>query len=71
MGDYASYYDSWRRAYCAVESEIDMCIKGLYKVKEYSQAYDRDEQTIKSLTSERWFKERIFDKYLWFNAGNG
>ena len=48
-----------------------MCIKGLYKVKEYSQAYDRDEQTIKSLTSERWFKERIFDKYLWFNAGNG
>ncbi|ELI5413155.1 hypothetical protein RRJ79_004541 [Vibrio parahaemolyticus] len=71
VGDYASYYDAWSRAYCAVESEIDMSVKGLYKVKEYSQAYNRDEQTIKSLTSERWFKERIFDKYLWFNAGNG
>ena len=33
VGDYASYYDSWSRAYCAVESEIDMSVKGLYKVK--------------------------------------
>ncbi|MEW7864658.1 hypothetical protein [Aeromonas diversa] len=70
VGDYASYYDAWNSAYSEAESIIDASTKGLFKVKEYSQAYDREEQAIKTLTSERWFKERVFDKYLWFNAGN-
>ncbi|ULN67218.1 hypothetical protein MID13_19105 [Vibrio gigantis] len=70
-GDYASYYHAWNSAYSEVESDIDMAAKDLYKVKEYSQAFDYKDQCIRALTSEHWFKERIFDKYLWFNAGNG
>lgn len=33
-------------------------------------AHDEDEQEISDVVSSLWFQERVFDKFLWFNADN-
>ena len=71
IGDYSSYYAAWLNAFSLAEPDIKEALLDLYKVKKYSQAAEYDDLAIIKLTSNRWFRERVFDKFLWFNAGNG
>jgi len=34
-------------------------------------AAEESDKDIEALVCQRWFMERVFDKYLWFNAAGG
>lgn len=53
------------------EEQIRKACEGLVKVKRYSMAAEESDKDIEALVCQRWFMERVFDKYLWFNAAGG
>lgn len=64
--DLSAYYSAWRTRFNAVADDIDLACDSLQDVLEYSvnpqlatASYVRD------LSSRQWFKERVFDNYLW------
>jgi len=69
-GNYKSYQKAWLNEFDKVEQTISLAAAELHTVKQYSQAYSCTDDLIIKFTSERWFRERVFDKYLWFLAGN-
>lgn len=68
-GDYREYRRQWLLAYSAHEPQILEACAGLAAVKDFSMAYEWSSVGIEAIASSRWFQERVFDKYLWFNAG--
>ena len=66
---YDVYRKCWLEAFSDDLPEIKKACEGLYKVKSYSLACDESDKDIINVTQSRWFQERVFDKYLWFNAG--
>lgn len=67
-GDYTAFRSAWRKEFFKNKKQISACCESLYKVKNYSLAYDIHDEKIKKLTSKKWFHERVFDKYLWENG---
>ncbi|WP_281647374.1 hypothetical protein [Parendozoicomonas sp. Alg238-R29] len=68
LGEYKNYRDAWLTEFEKVLPTIKECCSELVSVKKFTQAYELSDSEISSLTSEPWFHERVFDKYLWFNA---
>lgn len=68
---YDVYYEKWLLAFSDHEEQIKKSCSGLIKVKKYSMAAEESDEYIVALVSQRWFRERVFDKYLWFNADGG
>jgi hypothetical protein len=68
---YASFRESWLKAFCEKEQEIKLSCTDLHTVKEYSHANSATDSEILWLVSETWFHERVFDKYLWFYGNVG
>jgi len=66
VGDLDSYYNCWRKKFEVHSEEISNACERLYKMSKY--AVDQDIGTkdyIQNISSEQWFKERVFDIYLW------
>lgn len=68
-GSYESYRSQWLSAYNNYEIRIKDACKNLYQVKQYTHAHGIEDAEIIDISSSRWFRERVFDKFLWFNAG--
>jgi len=68
---YDIYCEKWLLAFNDNERQIRKSCSGLIKVKKYSMAAEESDEKLEALVSQRWFMERVFDKYLWFNAGGG
>jgi len=68
-GGYGEYRKKWLAAFQEHEVRIQSACAGLVAVRKYTHAHEESEKAISDLCSSRWFKERVFDKYLWFNAG--
>lgn len=69
-GGYKEYREQWIAAFNDNENKISSACSKLENVKEYSLAFEYSKKDIKELSKSRWFKERVFDKYLWFNSNN-
>ncbi|MGO2234126.1 MAG: hypothetical protein ACTH5B_08615 [Marinomonas sp.] len=68
---YASFRESWLRAFYEKEKEIKLSCVDLHNVKKYSHANTATDKEIQQLVTETWFHERVFDKYLWFYGSGG
>jgi len=70
-GGYHEYRRQWLVAYSDHEAEIREACTGLASVKDYTMARDWSPDEVVAIAGSRWFQERVFDKYLWFNAAGG
>ncbi|CAN1600807.1 hypothetical protein LOY35_13980 [Pseudomonas sp. B21-028] len=68
--DYEGYRKQWLVAFADYRVEIEEACTALVSVKDFSMAFDSDAKEIESIAASLWFQERVFDKYLWFNADN-
>jgi hypothetical protein len=66
--DYAGYRREWRKQFSKREAVIREACADLERVKEFSLADWLPEENFRELTGARWFHERVFDKFLWWNA---
>jgi len=66
--NYEKFSAAWLSAYGDYSNEINRICKDLHKSKEYTRAHEYSDKEVKLITATDWFKERVFDKYLWFNA---
>ncbi len=65
-GDIDAYYSRWREQFNLSCNEIDAACATLPRVHEYSVAPDlATPRYIEGIASQPWFKERVFDVYLW------
>lgn len=63
--NYEQYCDAWRTAYKESEEEINRAVKRLSKVRMFTPGERFSRETLLLLVNQRWFKERVFDIYLW------
>lgn len=69
-GDLRSFFDRWRKEYIVNEKEIDAACKKLPDLTRYVLNQDIGNRGyIEEICDKPWFKERVFDVYLW-NKGN-
>jgi hypothetical protein len=66
-GDYKSYCETWESQYEPRSSEISRAANGLVNLmpREYTAAPSLTDAQLLKLVSANWFRERVFDIYLW------
>ncbi|PKO37723.1 MAG: hypothetical protein CVU33_11640 [Betaproteobacteria bacterium HGW-Betaproteobacteria-6] len=69
--DYAEYSAAWRSEYAAVESEIEYAASQLPKGRIFMPSCRLTDRELLQLAKMPWFKERVFDIYLWEVGGDG
>jgi hypothetical protein len=67
-GDYSGYRREWRNQFAKREAVIRSACSELIQVRKFSLAHMISDAPFTELTSSTWFRERVFDKYLWRNA---
>ncbi|WP_121458134.1 hypothetical protein [Azonexus fungiphilus] len=67
---YHEYRRQWLAAYADNEERIRVACSGLPSVKDYTMASEWTSDEVAAIAGSRWFQERVFDKYLWFNAAS-
>ncbi len=69
-GDLHEFYTQWKEGFHSHLEEIESACRSLKKVKDYYvNPVIATEDYVDSLVSQRWFKERVFDVYLWHLGG--
>lgn len=68
-GYYEPYLNEWRRQFRQYEEAIANACADVVRIKDYSFADCMPDDALAALTTNRWFRERVFDKYLWNNGG--
>jgi hypothetical protein len=66
--DYADYRKEWHRQFAKQEHLLRSACFDLIRVKEFSRARDIADDALRGLATSRWFIERVFDTFLWWNA---
>jgi hypothetical protein len=69
-GHYTGYREQWLSAFSDHYAEIEEACAALIDAQAFSMAFESSEKELTRVTTSLWFKERVFDKYLWFNADN-
>jgi len=64
-GDYAEYCKSWRGEFRAHREQIESAISKLTALQSFLPAPQPTSRRIGALVNNQWFKERVFDIYLW------
>jgi hypothetical protein len=64
-GDYATFCDRWLESFREHRPKIEAVCTSLTKMCRYSIDPDTAEKYIASVSSKRWFQNRVFDIYLW------
>jgi hypothetical protein len=65
------YYEKWLKNFDKCEDQIKQACAKLSNLHLYTVNYEMErEEYIKSISSERWFHERVFDIYLWNKGKN-
>lgn len=67
--NYAEYYGSWRTEYSKHESKICEAVERLPKVRNLMPDWPLSDKQLLDLVTNPWFKERVFDTYLWEIGG--
>jgi len=65
--DYGGYLKDWRRQFAESADAIRAACAELIRVRDFL-ADGMSENEFIDTTSSRWFHERVFDKYLWWNG---
>jgi hypothetical protein len=69
-GSIEEYYRRWREQFKPREQEIRDACASLHKVHEYTKNPEiATPQHIAKVAAKRWFRERVFDVYLWDQGG--
>src|SRR5215470_9199346 len=70
-GDLDAYISRWREEFIQYEQQIRDACASLERVYEFTKNPDvTTRRYIRELTARRWFRERVFDVYLWHRAAN-
>jgi hypothetical protein len=69
QGNYPAYRREWLSRFAEREQEIRDACADLTAVKAFTLASEMQDDDLCALMSERWFRERVFDKFLWWNGG--
>jgi len=65
-GDIEEYYKLWHEEFTRCEQEIRDACASLHRVHEYTKIPEMPTpQDIAKIAAHRWFRERVFDAYLW------
>lgn len=67
--DYQGYRREWLRQFADCEQSIRTACAELIRVKGFSLASASSDEEVARLVGNRWFHERVFDKYLWKAGG--
>jgi hypothetical protein len=67
--DYADYRNAWQSEFTKRASAVEAACNELARVRDFSLANSIDHKTFVDWSSSQWFHERVFDKFLWWNAG--
>ena len=67
-GEYRPYRKEWRQQFAEREAQIREACEELQLARGFSRAEVTSDE-LAELTATPWFRERVFDKYLWANAG--
>lgn len=70
VNNYEEYRNQWLTAFSDNSEKIEEACAALMTVRDFSMAFERSTEEVVSVTTSIWFQERVFDKYLWFNADN-
>lgn len=68
-GDYTAFDNAFSEQYSACEEHIVEACSKLKNILSYSVGPKMGQDEIENIVSKRWFRERVFDIYLW-NQGN-
>lgn len=68
--NYEGYRTQWLAAFSDHRVRIEEACAALVNVQDFSMAFESSAEEIALLVNSPWFQERVFDKYLWFNADN-
>lgn len=68
--NYEGYREQWLSAFSDNSKKIKEACAALTIVRDFSMAFESSAEEVESVTTSIWFQERVFDKYLWFNADN-
>lgn len=68
-GDYRRYVETWRTHYGNLERRIEIAVAKLPAVREFIPSNRPSAGELGILAHEAWFKERVFDIFLWEVGG--
>ncbi len=72
LGDIDAYYSRWRDKFTRCEQQIRDACASLERVHEYTKNPEvTTREYIRKIAGRRWFRERVFDVYLWHRAADG
>jgi hypothetical protein len=69
--DYQAYCESWNLAYKEAEQAVLNAVNELPKVRAFLPRDTPDDDQLLTLVRKKWFRERVFDLYLWELGGDG
>lgn len=69
--DYAEYSEVWRCEYHAVEQKIEGAVSQLPNGRLFMPFCSLTDDELRQLANSPWFKERVFDIFLWEVGGDG
>jgi hypothetical protein len=64
----ADFYARWRKKFDVCEQQIRDACTSLSELHKYTRV---PKTYIAKVTAHRWFRERVFDVYLWHSEENG
>jgi hypothetical protein len=68
--DYPKYCDAWKAEYQNHREGIDRAVHRLSEVRDFIPTWSMSNVALRRLSNAPWFKERVFDIFLWM-AGDG
>ena len=68
--DYTKYRREWLKQFAKREEHLRLACAELVRVKDFSLAHAVADEDLERLVGNRWFRERVFDYFLWWNANN-
>lgn len=63
--DYPKYYEAWHSRYDQHKVEIERAAERLTTVQPFFTTWHDSEDSLRTVTCQPWFRERVFDNYLW------
>jgi len=66
--NYAAYRKTWLAEFARHQNAIESACNELSRVKEFTLASELPDEKFSTLIKERWFRERVFDQFLWLNG---
>ena len=68
---YAEYYEKWKKIYPCYDERIQESCGRLSKALKYTTqgSTPGKRECVEKISNEQWFRDRVFDKFLYINGG--